>query len=342
MKLAVNLNYRTAGEVATEAERLGFDLALAPEGYRSDAVSVLGLVIGRTTTIGVGSGVFQIPGRSAGMTALTAATLDALSGGRFRLGLGVSNPDISEGWYGMPFDRPLGRTREYVEVVRMALRGEQVRYAGDHLRLPPSGREGAALSVLTEPLRADLPVYLAAVGARNLELAGEIADGWLGVFTSPERVGECVAHIDAGHRRVGRDATAFEVIPGGPIAIGADPESCADQVRGYFAHFLGMGSKERNIYGALAESLGHGSAVAQVHERYADGDMRGAAGAVPFDFIDAVSLLGPVERVAERMAAFAKAGATTLAVSPFARTAEGQIAILRDAVAAFEASGAAS
>jgi alkanesulfonate monooxygenase SsuD/methylene tetrahydromethanopterin reductase-like flavin-dependent oxidoreductase (luciferase family) len=228
MKLAVNLNYRTAAEVAAEAERLGFDLALAPEGYRSDAASVLGLVIGRTAAIGVGSGVFQIPGRPAGMTALTAATLDALSGGRFRLGLGVSNPDVSEGWYGVPFDDPLGRTREYVEVVRMAMRGEQVRYAGDHLRLPPPGREGAALTVLTEPLRADLPIYLAAVGTRNLELAGEIADGWLGVFASPEQVGQCVAHIDAGRRRVGREASAFEVIPGVPTVIGADPQACAD------------------------------------------------------------------------------------------------------------------
>ncbi len=190
MRLGVNLFYRWAPEVSREAERLGYGMVLAPEGFRSDAATVLGAVAGATTSIGLASGVFQIPGRAPGMTALTAATLDALSGGRFRLGLGVSNPDVSEGWYGVGFDRPLTRTREYVEVIRMAFRGEPVRYEGETLRLGGD----AELVLTTEPLRADLPIYLAAVGPRSLELAGEIADGWIGVFAS-RSVKECADRL---------------------------------------------------------------------------------------------------------------------------------------------------
>ena len=180
MKLAVNLVATDAVALAVRAEKLGYELVLAPEGYRSDAVSVLGLVAGRTERIALGSCVMQIPARPPATAAMTAATLDALSDGRFRLGLGVSNPDVSEGWYGVPFDGPLGRTREYVEIVRAALKGAPVTYVGSHFQLPSGTRASAPLHLYTERLRPTMPIYLAAVGPQNLRLAGRIADGWLG------------------------------------------------------------------------------------------------------------------------------------------------------------------
>src|SRR5213078_1375925 len=167
------------------------------------------------------------------LTALTAATLDGLSGGRFRLGLGVSNPDVSQGWYGVPFDRPLARTREYVEIVRTALRGEPVRYAGRYHRLPPEGSTEAA-HLHAAPVRADLPVWLAAVGPASLELAGELADGWIGVFCPPERVEESLRHVRKGRS----DMAGFEVLPSVPISVADDPGMAADAVRGYFANFI--------------------------------------------------------------------------------------------------------
>lgn len=334
MELAINLTYRWAVDVSREAERLGFDLVLAPEGFRSDAVSVLGAVAGATRSIGLATGVLQIPARAPGMVALTAATLDALSEGRFRLGLGVSNPDISEGWYAVDFAHPLRRTREYVDVVRMALSGAPVRYEGEFFGLPTG-----ALRLATQPRQAKLPIYLAAVGPRSLALAGEIADGWVGVFASPERVGKNLAHLAEGRTRAGKTLTGFNAIAGVPTVIGTDLDSCADQVRGYFAHFLGMGSQDRNIYRRLAEELGHGPSADLVHKKAKAGDIAGAAAAVPLALIDEVSLIGPVDRVATRMRDYASAGTNTLALSLFAGSRDGQLETVRAAVRAAELAG---
>ncbi|HEY9476117.1 MAG TPA: LLM class flavin-dependent oxidoreductase [Mycobacteriales bacterium] len=292
MRLGVNLVYQGAGELARAAEQRGYALALAPEGYRSDAASVLGLVAGQTSRIGLVSGVMQIPARSPGLAALTAATVDALSGGRFRLGLGVSNPDVSEGWYGVPFGRPLGRTREYVEIVR---------------------------------------------------LAGEIADGWIGVFTSPDAVAKAVAQIRLGRARVDRSLAGFEILPGLPTAIHDDPEQAADVLRGQYVYLLGMGTPDRNFYCSLATQMGFGREVAEIHERLAAGDRAGAARAVPFRFIDETSLIGPVGRVAERMHAYAAAGVTTLGimVSAAAATLTERVSILDLAARALDRAGLA-
>ncbi|MEO3885607.1 LLM class flavin-dependent oxidoreductase [Nonomuraea sp. B5E05] len=336
MRLGVNLTYQSAVRVAQEAERLGYDLALAPEGYRSDAATVLGTVAMRTRTIDLASGVFQIPGRTPALTALTASTLDALSDGRFRLGLGVSNPDISEGWYGVPFDRPLGRTREYVDIVRRALNREQVVHAGEHYQLPPQGSTATPFTLLTQPVRRRIPIYLAAVGPRNLELAGEISDGWLGVFCTPESLTQALDHLRAGRNRAGKDLDGFEVLPGLPVSVNDDPEQAMDAVRGYFAHFLGMGDLRRNFYCKLAGRMGFGQEAAAVHERYAACDLKGARAAVPAGFVDRVSLLGPVTRIADRMREYAKNGATTLVISPFATTGDGQLEILHAVAAARE------
>jgi F420-dependent oxidoreductase-like protein len=333
MQLGVFLNYRGAGEVAREAERLGCAVALAPEGFRSDAVSVLGAVGAQTQRIGLASGVMQIPARTPVMTALAAATLDGLSGGRFRLGLGVSNPDVSRGWYGVDFARPLARTREYVDIVRMALRGEPVRYAGTHFQLPPPGTEEAA-HLRAAAVRADIPIYLAGVGPKSLQLAGEIADGWIGVFCPPERLAESVEQVRIGRERVGKGLAGFEVLPSIPIGIGADPETAAAPVRPYFANFLGLGSPEKSIYYALATRMGFGEAAARIHELCRQGDRAAAARAVPFDFMDRTSLLGDAKRIAGRMAEYAEAGVTTLGLTLLADSIEGQLETVRVAAEA--------
>jgi F420-dependent oxidoreductase-like protein len=333
MRLGVFLTHDTAVPVAETAERLGYEIALAPEGFKSDAVSVLGAVAARTRRIALGSGVMQIPARTPVLAALTAATLDGLSGRRFRLGLGVSNPDVSYGWYGVPYDRPLARTREYVRVVRTALRGEEVRHAGRHYRLPPDGdTEPARLHAA--PVRADIPVYLAAVGPASLELAGEIADGWIGVFCSPSRVAESLRYVRTGRERVGLDLADFEVLPSVPIAVGDDPHAAADAVRGYFANFIGLGSRDRSVYHRLVTRMGFGPAADEVRARLRAGDRAGAAKAVPFELIDRTSLLGSAERIAGRLSEYARAGVTTVGLTPLAAGAPAQTEALRVAARA--------
>ncbi|WP_308292458.1 LLM class flavin-dependent oxidoreductase [Streptantibioticus ferralitis] len=341
----MNLTYQGASELAVAAERFGYDVAFAPEGYRSDAASVLGMVAGRTDRIGLASGVMQIPARPPGLAALTAATLNSLSAGRFRLGLGVSNPDVSDGWYGVPFDRPLERTREYVEIVRMALSGEPVVYAGEHYQLPSSGSAGGApLHVITEPAGALVPVYLGAVGPRNLQLAGEIADGWIGVFAAPEQVAESVERIAAGRALRGSTMAGFEVIPCLATSVGESVEGCVDLLRAHYAHLMGIGDPARNFYCKLAARLGWPQDAQEVSLRVRAGDRAGAAAAVPTDFVDQTSLVGPVDRIAERMAAYAEAGVTTLSImiSAVATDLTGRLAILEQAMAALEKSGAGS
>ncbi len=343
MKLAVNLVYQDAGLLARTAEELGYAVALAPEGYRSEAASLLGLVAGCTERIGLASGVMQIPARTPGLAALTAATLDAVSGGRFRLGLGVSNAEVSDGWYGVPFDEPLRRTREYVEIVRAALRGEPVRYAGRHFRLPRDGAGSAPLHLLTTPLRADLPIWLAAVGPRNLRLAGEIADGWIGVFTSPELAADAIGHLRSGRERAGRTMAGFETLPCLPTAVSDDVTDAVDLVRGQYAYLLGIGDPERNVYVALARRLGFVGEVEKVHDLVRAGDRAGAAAAVPEGFIRETALVGSVDRVAARMREYASAGVTTLGimVSAAATDTAGRVALLHRAAEALRRAGVA-
>jgi F420-dependent oxidoreductase-like protein len=349
MRLGVNLGYSAGGghpdpsdtlAIAREADRLGFSVAWAAEAYGWDAATVLAWVAAQTERIDVGSAVFQIPGRTPAMTAMTAATLDALSAGRFRLGLGVSGPQVSEGWHGVRFDKPLERTREYVDIVRTALRREPVRYAGEHFALPISGGPGRALRLMAHPVRASLPIYLAAIGPKNLALAGEIADGWLAIFFAPEFAGELLADVRTGRARAGLDMATFDVVPLVPLVVGANVEACADHVRAYAALYVGgMGSREQNFYNRLAVRMGFAEAAAAVQERYLARDYAAAATAVPAEFVDQTSLLGPVERLGERMRAYAAAGVTTLAISPMAPTQAERLASLQSALDALELSG---
>ena len=346
MRLAVNLGYWGAGNdkdnlaVAREADRIGYDSVWAAEAYGSDAATVLAFVAAQTERIGIGSAIFQIPARTPAMTAMTAATLDSLSGGRFRLGLGVSGPQVSEGWYGVRFAKPLARTREYVAVVRQALSRQPLRHEGEFWTLPLPDGPGKALRLTAHPVREDIPLYLASVGPKNLELTGEIADGWLGIFFAPEHAAESLDHVRAGRAKAGKDMTGFDVVPTVPVVFGDDLDACAEPLRHYAALYVGgMGSREQNFYNRLAVRMGYGEAAARVQDLYLAKQHRDAAAAVPFEFIDRTSLIGPVERVRDRLSAYAEAGVTTLSVASFAGALDERVGALRTLADALDASG---
>ncbi len=347
MRLGLNLGYATGAdlvqgvELAVEAERLGYQVCWAAEAYGSDAVTVLSYVAARTTALGVGAAVLQIPARTPAMTAMTAASLDTLSAGRFHLGLGVSGPQVSEGWHGVRFDKPLARTREYVSIVRDALARRDVSAPGPHYPLPLPDGPGKALRLSLHPLRTDIPLYLAAVGPKNLELAGEIADGWLAIFFSPEHAELSLAAVRAGRERAGTPGLdGFDVVASTPVVIGDDPVAAADPLRPYVALYVGgMGSRKQNFYNALARRMGFEQAADQVQELYLAGRPRDAAAAVPAELIAATSLIGPVPAVRDRLQALAQTGVGTVAVTPHARTQEERVHMLRQTAQAFEAAG---
>jgi F420-dependent oxidoreductase-like protein len=348
MRLGLNLGYWGAGAdhdnvaLAREADRLGFSVVWAAEAYGSDAPTVLSWVAARTERIGVGSAVMQIPARTPACTAMTAATLDALSGGRFRLGLGVSGPQVSEGWHGVRFDRPLGRTREYVDIVRQVLARQRLTYQGDHWTLPLPDGPGKALQLTVRPVRERIPVYLAAVGPKNLELTGEIADGWLAIFFAPEHAADSLDALRAGRARAGLPMQGFDVVPSVPLVVGADVEACAEPVRAYSALYLGgMGSRTENFYNRLAVRMGYVEAAARVQDLYLDHKPREAAAAVPLEFVDTTALIGPIERIRDRLHAYADAGTTTLSVALPSGAVEQKVASLRSFADAVEAAGLA-
>ena len=352
MRLALNLGYLSSWNpaadrlaLAREADRLGLSAVWVAEAYGSDAATLLAWLAAQTERIDLGSAIFQIPARTPTMTAMTAATLDLLSGGRFRLGLGVSGPQVSEGWYGVRFARPLARTREYVEVVRTALDRGTVRYAGEFHTLPlPDGPGKPLKLLLQQPPREHVPIYLAAIGPKNLELAGELTDGVLAVFFAPESAADQLACIATGRAKAkdGRTMDGFDVVANVPLVIGDDVATSADPVRPYTALYLGgMGSREKNFYNDLAVRMGYGDAAREVQVLYLARRHRDAAAAVPLEFIDRTSLLGSVDRVADRMRAYADAGVTTLSVAIHAGGTEESLQQLRLAVEAFEKSGLA-
>ncbi len=341
MQLGLNLGYWGAGNdadnivLAKEADRLGYAVAWVAEAYGSDAPTVLAWVGALTEKMDIGAAVMQIPARTPAMTAMTAATLDTLSGGRFRLGLGVSGPQVSEGWHGVRFSAPLGRTREYVDIVKMALRREKVAYDGKHFTLPLPDGPGKALKLTVHPAREQLPIYLAAVGPKNLELAGEIADGWLAIFFSPEHSGDLMESVATGARKAGKGTpdnplAGYDIVPTVPVVIGDDPQACADQVRAYAALYIGgMGSREKNFYNQLAVRMGFEEAALKVQDLYLDRQPREAAAAVPFEFLDATALLGSRDRIKDRLSRYADAGVTTLSVSSTAPGMDDRLEVVR-------------
>lgn len=317
------------------ADELGVDVVWVAEAYGPDAVSILSFLAARTERIHLGAGVLQIPARTPAATAMATVSLDSLSGGRFRLGLGVSGPQVSEGWHGVRFGKPLARTREYAEIVRTALARKPVTHEGEFFTLPLPDGPGKALR-LTHTHRAQVPLYLAAVGPKNLELAGEIADGWLGIFVAPDFLAEQKVHLDAGlARRHTPPVHPFELDGTVALAVGDDVEACARTVSPYPALYVGgMGSREHNFYNQLACRMGYEQEAARVQELYLAKDYAGAAAALPPQFIDDTSLLGDVDRITDRMRRYRDAGMTTLTISPWGADLDARVAALEAAVEA--------
>lgn len=347
MRLGLNLGYWTRDEDAVRfataeyAEELGLDVVWVAEAHGSDAATVLGHLTARTRRIGLGSATFRIPGRTPTMTAMTAATLDGLSDGRFHLGIGLSAPELSEGWYGVRFTDPLGRTREYVEILRRTWTQQLLEYSGTHWTLPLPDGPGKPQHLALAPQRDRIPIYLGAGGPRNLALTGEIADGWLGLFPAVDDLPDQIAAVAAGRAKAGLDLTGFDVAPSLPLVVGPDTEACADDTRALLApHVGGPGFGTRNnSYYELAARLGHEREAAAVRRAWSQERYTDAATALPFGFLDAVALLGGRDRIAERLAQYAKVGVTTLNVMVRQRGIEQCRAALRVLVEAAESAG---
>lgn len=330
MKLGVNVGYWGLGLTAAEqlalvreAEDLSYESAWAAEAYGSDAATVLAWLAAGTSKIKLGSAIFQIPARTAAMTAMTAATLDQLSDGRVLLGLGTSGPQVSEGWHGVRFAKQLQRTREYVDVVRLALSRARVEYEGETLRLPLPDGPGRALKLTIAPVQERIPVFLAALGPRNVALAAEIADGWLPMLFSPDHVSVFRPSLEEGAARTGRSLDDFRVCPGVSVLIDDDLARARDAMRPFLALYVGgMGSREKNFYNRLACEYGFEAEAKSVQDLYLEGRKDEAAAALPDGFIDLVSLCGPADRVREGLRRFEAAGVDTLIASPMAWTAE--------------------
>jgi F420-dependent oxidoreductase-like protein len=321
MRLGLTIGYAPPGTnptelvaLAQEAERLGYDSAWTAEAWGTDAVTVLAWLGATTTTIKLGSGIMQIPARTPAMTAMTAATLDLMSGGRVLLGLGTSGPQVVEGWHGQPFGKPLGRTREYVEIVRAAIRRELLQHSGRHYEIPYAGDDatglGIPLKLMVRPLRTEIPVYLAAIGPRNVALAAEIADGWLPVWVSPEKLADVFGEPLAS-AKPGFDVAAFGV----PVAISDDLQAARDFVKPHLALYVGgMGAKGQNFYTKLVARYGYEREAAEIQELYLGGKNMEAIAAVPDALVDEVALVGDPDRIADRLEAWKESPVTTLLI----------------------------
>ena len=308
MKLGVHIGYWGLGltsedqlAIVQEAERLGYDSIWMAEAYGSDAATILAWLAGQTSRIKLGAGIFQIPGRSPAMTAMTAATIDQLSGGRMLLGIGSSGPQVSEGWHGVRFANQLGRTREYIEIIRKALARERLEYAGEHFTLPLPDGPGKALKLTIAPVQERMPIYLAAIGPKNTALAGEIADGWMPTLVSPEHLPDLRAWLDEGAARAGRTLDdGFDIAPTVNVFISEDIEKGRDVMRPFIALYVGgMGSRDKNFYNKLIQRYGFEDAAKKVQDLYLEGRRDEAMAALPDALIDLVSLNGPADKVRE-------------------------------------------
>lgn len=302
-----------------EAERLGYDSVWTAEAYGSDAVTPAAWIAARTERIHVGTAIMQIAGRTPALTAMTALTLDTLSGRRFRLGLGVSGPQVVEGWHGQAFGKPLAKTREYVEVVRAILRRDKpLEFRGEHYQIPYAGPDATGFG---KPLRsilhgrADLPIYLAAIGPKNVALAGEIADGWIPTFFAPRHMKMFRAWLEEGFRARGSAPAGFDIMPSVGVVVGDDVNACRARVKSRLALYVGgMGAREKNFYNELVQRYGYEGPARTIQDLYLSGRKAEAEAAVPDALVDDVALCGPRERIHERLAEWKAAGVTTLMV----------------------------
>jgi F420-dependent oxidoreductase-like protein len=307
-------------DLVREVERLGYDSIWSAESYGSDAVTPVAWIAALTTRIHVGTGIMQMAGRTPAATAMTAMTLDGLSGGRFRLGLGVSGPQVVEGWHGQPFGRPLQRTREYVAIVREILRREKpVEHRGDYYQIPYAGADATGLGKPLKSIlhgRADLPIYLAAVGPKNVALSAEIADGWIPTFFSVRRMTMFREWLASGFSARGAVPAAFDVMPMVAVVVGDDVDACRASVKARLALYVGgMGARGRNFYNDIACRYGYEEAAKKVQDLYLAGRKPDAEAAVPDALVDEVALCGPRERIRELVSEWRSSGVTTLMVA---------------------------
>ncbi|MFD6393029.1 LLM class F420-dependent oxidoreductase [Nocardia sp. NPDC060259] len=338
MRIGLSINYsggfkEVAAEVA-DLERAGLDIVFVPEAYSFDAVSALGFLAARTERVQLASGILQLYTRTPSLTAMTAAGLDFVSDGRFILGIGASGPQVIEGFHGVPYDAPIGRTRELVEICRKVWRREKLNYQGKYYQIPlPADRGtglGKELKLINHPVRERIPVLLAALGPKNVELAAELAEGWQPIFFLPEKAkdvwGDALA---AGKAKRDPSLGQLEIFAGPPLAIGENVTPLLDFVKPHLALYIGgMGAKGKNFYHTLATKYGYGAAADRIQELYLAGDKQAAAQAVPDELVRDVSLIGPEGFVKDRIAAMAEAGVTTLNVTPLAENAAGRIKLI--------------
>jgi len=330
LRLGLNLGYsgRTMQlpvDMALEAERLGYFAVWAAESYGSDAVTPLAWLGALTNRIHLGTAILQMPARTPANTAMTAMTLDQLSGGRMLLGLGLSGPQVVEGWHGQPYDKPLGKTREYVSIVRAIFRREEnLTHAGEHYQIPYRGVDATGLGKPLKSIlhgRADLPIYLAAIGPKNVELTAEIANGWLPFFLSPRHFDATYRPaIEAGFARAGggKGWEQFDISATAPVVVGDSVEACRNQVKPLIALYIGgMGARAQNFYYNLACRYGYEAAANQIQDAFLAGNKGMAMALVPDALVDEVALCGPKERIAERLEAWKASPITTLNVATF-------------------------
>jgi F420-dependent oxidoreductase-like protein len=340
MRLGLHVGYWGLGlttaeqlKLVQDAESAGFDSVWAAEAYGSDAATVLAWLAAQTDKIKIGSSIFQMPGRSPAMTAMTAATLDNLSNGRMILGIGSSGPQVAEGWHGQRFAKQLGRTREYVAIVRKALSRERLEFEGETYTLPLPDGPGKALKLTIPPVQERIPIYIAAIGPKNTQLTGEIADGWMPTFFSPEHVGEFRKLLEEGAARAEGDKKiddSFDIAPNVNLCIDDDVDAARDVMRPFIALYVGgMGSRDKNFYNALVRRYGFEDAADEVQDLYLSGKKDEAAGALPAELIDMVALVGPVDRVKERLELYREAGVGTLITTPIAPDLESRSKMMR-------------
>jgi len=326
MRLGLNLGYQDWGRnlpgaiaLAQEADRLGFHSMWTAEAYGTDAVTPLTWLLAHTEQINAGPAIMQMPARTPAMTAMTAITLDLMSGGRFLLGLGLSGPQVVEGWHGQPYGKPLGKTREYVDIVRTILAREgRLEHHGAHYDIPYSGADatglGKPLKLIVHPRRADIPIYLAAIGPKNVELAAEVANGWLPIFFAPTRVPETYGPaLEAGFAKGNKTAADFDIAPTVTVMLGDDVDALRSFVKPMLALYMGgMGARGKNFYNDLACRYGYEAAAKEIQDLYLDGKKAEATAAVPDALVDEVALLGPRERIADQLEAWKGSGVTTM------------------------------
>jgi F420-dependent oxidoreductase-like protein len=326
MRLGLNLGYSGAGmslnvELVRRAEALGFDSVWSAEAYGSDAVTPLAYLAGQTEKIKLGTAIMQMPARTPAMTAMTAMSLDQLSGGRFILGLGPSGPQVVEGWHGVPYGKPLERTREYIQIIRQILAREKpLEHHGTHYDIPNTGPGTTGLGKPLKSIlhgRSDLPIFTASIGPAGIRTSGEVADGLIPVWMSPERSDLLLPHLEEGFKRAGsgKRLEDFRIAPFVTCVLGDDVEKCRLPIKGMLSLYIGgMGARGQNFYNDYAKRLGYEGEAKQIQDLYLDGKKAEALAAVPDRLVDEVALVGPAARIRDRMSAWRESVVTDLIV----------------------------